>query len=83
MVLLMSPEPRPRPKGFREDVVRVAHNRERGVTIAQVATDFGISESCLRTWLLTVDVEYRIPRRAAYLSLVTAMWRFGSHHPRM
>ena len=34
--------PRPYPKEFRDDVVRVARNREDGVTIEQIATDFGI-----------------------------------------
>lgn len=53
----MSPVPRPHPKEFREDVVRVARNREPGVTIGQIAKDFGISESCLRNWLHAADVE--------------------------
>lgn len=53
----MSPVPRPHPKEFREDVVRVARNREPGVRIAQIAKDFGISESCLRNWLHAADVE--------------------------
>ena len=43
--------PKPYPKEFREDVVRVAMGGEPGVTIAQVAGDFGISETCLRNWL--------------------------------
>ena len=34
--------PRPYPKEFRDDVVRVARNREDGVTIEQIATDFGV-----------------------------------------
>ena len=37
----MSPWPRPHPKEFRDDVVRVARNREDGVTIEQIAADFG------------------------------------------
>lgn len=36
--------PRPFPKEFREDVIRVARAREPGVTVKQVATDFGVSE---------------------------------------
>jgi transposase len=49
--------PRPFPREFREDVVRVARNREPGQTIKQVAVDFGIAESCLRNWLKAADVE--------------------------
>jgi transposase len=47
--------PRPFPREFREDVVRVARNREPGVRIKDVAADFGISESCLQNWLTQVD----------------------------
>ena len=39
------------PKEFREDVVRVARNRGPGVTIAQVAKDFGIHQGTLEKWL--------------------------------
>ena len=49
--------PKPYPQEFRDDVVRVARQREEGVTIKQVAKDFGISESCLRNWLHQADVE--------------------------
>ena len=49
--------PKPYPKEFRDDVVRVARNREPGVHLKQVAADFGISESCLTNWLRTADVE--------------------------
>ena len=35
--------PRPYPREFRDDVVRVARNREDGVTIEQIATDFGVA----------------------------------------
>ena len=34
--------PKAYPKEFRDDVVRVAQEREEGVTIKQVARDFGI-----------------------------------------
>lgn len=34
--------PKPFPKEFREDVVRVARDRGPGVSIEQVARDFGI-----------------------------------------
>ena len=43
--------PKPYPKEFRDDVVRVALNREPGVRIKDVAADFGITESCLGNWL--------------------------------
>ncbi len=47
--------PRPHPKEFRDDVVAVARRGE--APIAQIAKDFGISESCLRNWLHAADVE--------------------------
>ncbi|WP_165398231.1 hypothetical protein [Streptomyces albidoflavus] len=34
--------PKPYPEEFREDVVRVARNREPGVTLEQIAADFGV-----------------------------------------
>ena len=49
--------PKPYPKEFRDDVVRVARNREPGQQLKQIAADFGISESCLAGWLKTADVE--------------------------
>ncbi|ADG76883.1 Transposase IS3/IS911 family protein OS=Tsukamurella paurometabola (strain ATCC 8368 / DSM 20162 /CCUG 35730 / CIP 100753 / JCM 10117 / KCTC 9821 / NBRC 16120/ NCIMB 702349 / NCTC 13040) OX=521096 GN=Tpau_0231 PE=4 SV=1 [Tsukamurella paurometabola] len=49
--------PKPYPKEFRDDVVRVARNREPGVRLKQIAADFGISESCLMNWVKTADVE--------------------------
>ena len=49
--------PKPFPKEFREDVVRVARNREPGQSLKQIATDFGIAESCLRNWMRQADVE--------------------------
>jgi len=33
--------PKAYPKEFRDDVVRVAQQREEGVTVKQVAKDFG------------------------------------------
>jgi len=47
--------PRPHPKEFRDDVVALARRGE--APIAQIAKDFGISESCLRNWLAAADVE--------------------------
>ncbi len=43
--------PKPYPKEFRDDVVNVARNREPGQHLKQIATDFGISESCLTNWM--------------------------------
>ncbi len=49
--------PKPYPREFREDVIRVARSREPGVHLKDVAADFGISESCLNNWLKRADVE--------------------------
>ena len=49
--------PKAYPREFREDVVRVARSREEGVTLRQVAADFGISETCLTNWLAKADRE--------------------------
>ena len=49
--------PKPFPREFREDVIRVARSREPGQSLKQIATDFGIAESCLRNWLRQADVE--------------------------
>lgn len=49
--------PGPYPREFREEVVAVARGRESGVTITQIATDFGISEATLQNWLRQADVE--------------------------
>jgi transposase-like protein len=53
----MSTVPKPYPKEFREDVVRVARDREPGTLLKQIAADFGISESCLNGWLKAAEVE--------------------------
>lgn len=47
--------PAPHPQEFRNDVIAVA--RRGDAPIAQIAKDFGISESCLRNWLAKADVE--------------------------
>ncbi|MEU6134393.1 transposase [Nocardioides sp. NPDC047086] len=49
--------PKPYPKEFGDDVVRVARNREPGQQLKQIAVDFGISESRLTNWLRQADVE--------------------------
>lgn len=43
------------PKEFRRDVVEVA--RSSGAPPAQVAKDFGVSESCVRRWMKRADIE--------------------------
>ena len=49
--------PKRYPKEFRDDVVRVARNRREGVTLDQIAADFGISSSGLHRWLQTAAVD--------------------------
>lgn len=43
--------PKPYPEEFRDDVVRVARGREPGVTIEQIAADFGVHPMTLQKWL--------------------------------
>ncbi len=47
--------PKAFPLEFRRDVVAVARKGE--APIAQIAKDFGVSESCLHRWLNLADVE--------------------------
>ena len=47
--------PRPYPKEFREDVVRVA--RQGDAPISQIARDFGVSDATISNWLKAADVE--------------------------
>lgn len=49
--------PSPYPQEFREDVVAVARRREPGVTLAQIANDFGVSDQTLTNWLKQADIE--------------------------
>ena len=49
--------PKAYPKEFRHDVVAVAQRREAGLTIKEIADDFGISEACLPNWLRKADIE--------------------------
>ncbi len=48
---------KPDPKEFRDDVVRVARNREPGVELSQIAKDFGIHFTTLYSWMKKADVE--------------------------
>lgn len=47
---------KPYPKEFRDDVVRVARNREPGVELSQIAKDFGIHFTTLYTWMKKAGV---------------------------
>ncbi|WP_141494229.1 helix-turn-helix domain-containing protein [Kytococcus schroeteri] len=49
--------PAPYPQEFREDVVRVARSRQDGVTLAQIAKDFGIDEMTLHRWVRGADID--------------------------
>ena len=49
--------PRPFPKEFREDVVRVARDRGPNVTLEQVASDFGIHPMTLSKWIRQADID--------------------------
>ena len=47
--------PRPHPPEFRQRAVELVRLREKPV--AQIATDLGISDSCLRNWMAQADVD--------------------------
>jgi transposase-like protein len=49
--------PKPYPDEFRDDVVRVARNRGPGVTLEQVATDFGVHVMTLSKWMRRADID--------------------------
>ena len=49
--------PVPYPREFRDDVVAVARRREPGVTLKQIAEDFGVAEASLTNWLKQADIE--------------------------
>ena len=51
----MAVVPKPYPREFREDVVAIARRRES--SFAQIAKDFGISESCVQNWVRNADIE--------------------------
>ncbi|RLK09558.1 transposase-like protein [Micromonospora sp. M71_S20] len=44
------------PREFRDDVVRVARDREAGVTVEQIAKDFGVHPMTLFKWLRQADI---------------------------
>ncbi len=49
--------PKPYPREFRDDVVRVARDRDPGVTVEQIAKDFGVHPMTLWKWLRQADIE--------------------------
>ena len=49
--------PKPYLREFREDVVRVARGREPGVTLEQIASDFGVHPMTLYKWLRRAEVD--------------------------
>jgi transposase-like protein len=49
--------PKPYPREFREDVVRVARGREPGVMLEQVAADFGVHPMTLSKWLRRAAID--------------------------
>ena len=53
----MNTVPKPYPQEFRDDVVRVARAREAGVTLAQIAKDFGVHEMTLNKWMRQADID--------------------------
>ncbi len=56
--------PKPYPREFRDDVVRVARNRDEGVTLDQIAADFGIHPMTLSKWMRQADVDEGVKRGA-------------------
>lgn len=48
--------PKPYPREFRDDVVAVARRRDPGVTLEQIAADFGIHAMTLSNWIKKADI---------------------------
>lgn len=49
--------PKPFPKEFRDDVIRVAESRDPEVTLAQIAKDFGVHVGTLDKWMRQARIE--------------------------
>lgn len=49
--------PKPFPKEFRDDVIRVAENRDPEVTRAQIAKDVGVHVGTLDKWMRQARIE--------------------------
>jgi transposase len=50
--------PKPCPQEFRDDVVKVARSRPDGVTLEQIAADFGIHPMTLSGWMRKAAIEF-------------------------
>ena len=48
---------KPYPREYRDDVVRVARDRDPGVTLEQIAADFGSHVMTLSKWMRQADVD--------------------------
>ena len=48
--------PKPYPREFRDDVIAVARRRDPGVTLEQIAADFGIHAMTLSNWIKKADI---------------------------
>jgi transposase-like protein len=75
--------PKPYPQEFRGDVVRVARNREPGVTLEQVAVDFGVHPASLTKWLRRTETEDSTATRAATAPAESAELREARKRIRM
>lgn len=53
--------PKPYPREFRGDVVRVA--RQGGVALTPIVADFGVGEATVHNWLKRADIENGIEPR--------------------
>jgi transposase len=49
--------PKPYPREFRDDVVRVALDRAPGVTVEQIAEDFGVHPMTLFKWARQAGID--------------------------
>lgn len=47
--------PKAYPREFRDDVVAIARRRE--VSFAQIAKDFGISQTCVQKWVQKAEID--------------------------
>ena len=63
--------PKPFPKGFRRDVIAVA--RQGDQSIAQVAMNLGVFESCLARWLKIADREDGVSGPRKYVEMRAEM----------
>jgi len=45
------------PREFRDDVVAVARRRGAGVTLRQIAEDFGVSATCVQRWVQQAEID--------------------------